>query len=120
MKTIGLLGGMSWQSLIEYERMINEGVHVALGGTASADLIVRSYDFVRSEALQEAGDWDTCGAILALDAQRLEACGADMIVLCTNTMHVVALAIESAISVLMNCSSVPLPIYVCASSIDMK
>ena len=99
MKTIGLLGGMSWQSSIEYERMINEGVHVALGGTASADLIVRSYDFARIEALQEAGDWDTCGAILALDAQRLEACGADMIVLCTNTMHVVAPAIESAISV---------------------
>lgn len=90
---------MSWQSSIEYERMINEGVHAALGGTASADLIIRSYDFARIEALQEAGDWETCGQILALDAQRLEAFGAELIVLCTNTMHVVAPAIEAAISV---------------------
>ena len=99
MKTIGLLGGMSWQSSIEYERMINEGVRAALGGTSSADLVIRSYDFARVEALQEAGDWDTCGAMLALDAQRLEAFGAELILLCTNTMHVVAPAIEAAISV---------------------
>ena len=98
-KTIGLLGGMSWQSSIEYERMINQGVHEALGGTSSADLIVRSYDFARIEALQEAGDWEACGAILALDAQRLEAFGAEIVVLCTNTMHVVAPAIEAALSV---------------------
>ena len=99
MKTIGLLGGMSWQSSIEYERLINEGIHEALGGTSSANLIIRSYDFARIEALQEAGDWETCGSILALDAQRLEAVGAELIVLCTNTMHVVAPAIEAAVSV---------------------
>lgn len=99
MKTIGLLGGMSWESSIEYERMINEGVRAARGGTASADLVIRSYDFARIEALQESGDWDRCGAILALDAQRLEAFGADLVLLCTNTMHMVAPAIEAALTV---------------------
>lgn len=99
MKTIGLLGGMSWQSSIEYERMINEGVHARLGGTASADLIIRSYNFAAIEELQEAGDWDGAGALLARDAQHLERAGAEIILLCTNTMHVVAPAIEAAINV---------------------
>jgi len=65
MKTIGLLGGMSWESSIEYERLINQGVRAARGGTASADLIIRSYDFAAIEALQEAGNWDGAGALLA-------------------------------------------------------
>lgn len=99
MKTIGLLGGMSWESSIHYERLINERVRAALGGTASADLIIRSYNFADIEALQEAGDWDGAGALLAADAARLEAAGAEVIVLCTNTMHVVAPAIEAAITV---------------------
>lgn len=99
MKTIGLLGGMSWESSIEYERLINRGVRERLGGTASADLIIRSYDFSRIEAMQEAGDWDAAGRLLAADAAALERAGADLIILCTNTMHVVARTIEDAIDV---------------------
>lgn len=99
MKTIGLLGGMSWESSIEYERMINELVRVTLGGVASADLIIRSYNFASIEALQEAGDWPAAGELLAADAARLEQAGADVVVLCTNTMHVVAPAIEAAIGI---------------------
>ncbi len=98
-RTIGLLGGMSWESSIEYERMINQGVRARLGGTHSADLIVRSYDFAAIEELQEAGDWEGAGALLAADARRLQDAGADIIVLCTNTMHVVAPAIEAALDV---------------------
>lgn len=99
MKTIGLLGGMSWESSIEYERLINTEVRRRLGGTHSADLLIRSYDFAAVEALQAAGDWEAAGRLLAADAARLEAAGAQLIVLCTNTMHVVADAIESAVSV---------------------
>ena len=99
MKTIGLLGGMSWESSIEYERMINEGVRARLGGTHSADLVIRSYDFAIIEALQEADDWAGAGALLAGDARHLQDAGAEIIVLCTNTMHAVAPAIEAAIDV---------------------
>ncbi len=99
MRTIGLLGGMSWESSIEYERLINQGVRDRLGGTASADLLIRSYNFADIEALQEKGDWDEAGRLLAADAVNLERAGADFVVLCTNTMHVVAPAIEAALSV---------------------
>ena len=99
MKTIGLLGGMSWESSIEYERLINEEVRRRLGGNHSADLLVRSYDFAEIEALQSAGDWTAAGSRLASDARRLEEAGADLIVLCTNTMHRVADVIDSAIGV---------------------
>ena len=99
MRRIGLLGGMSWESSIEYERMINEGVRDRLGGTHSADLIIRSYDFAAIEALQEVGDWEAAGALLAADACVLQSAGAEIIVLCTNTMHVVAPMIEAAIDV---------------------
>lgn len=98
-RTIGLLGGMSWESSIEYERIINERVRDLLGGTHSADLLVRSYDFHRIEALQAAGDWAGAGALLAADARRLQDAGAALIVLCTNTMHRVAPVIEAAITV---------------------
>jgi len=96
-KTIGLLGGMSWESSIEYERLINEGVRARLGGTHSADLVIRSYDFARIEALQAAGDWGAAGDLLAADAAMLERAGAQIIVLCTNTMHRLADRIEAAI-----------------------
>lgn len=99
MRRLGLLGGMSWESSIEYERMINEGIRTALGGVHSADLVIRSYDFAAIEALQAAGDWDAAGELLAADAVHLERAGAEGIVLCTNTMHVVAPQIEAAISV---------------------
>ncbi len=99
MKTIGLLGGMSWESSVLYERLINEGIRDRLGGLHSADLIVRSYDFAEIESLQRSGDWDIAGQLLAEDAQRLEWAGAEVVVLCTNTMHKVAPAIEAAIGV---------------------
>jgi aspartate racemase len=99
MKTIGLLGGMSWESSIEYERLINTEVRSRLGGVHSADLLIRSYDFAAIEALQERSDWQAAGTLLAADAARLEAAGAELIVLCTNTMHRVAPAIEAALTV---------------------
>lgn len=99
MRTIGLLGGMSWESSVIYERLINTEVRRRLGGVHSADLLIRSYDFAVIEALQAAGDWDAAGALLAGDAHGLERAGADLIVLATNTMHRAADAIEAAIDV---------------------
>ena len=98
-RTIGLLGGMSWESSIEYERIINTEVRAALGGVHSASLLVRSYDFAEIERLQAEDDWDGAGVVLAADARRLEEAGAGLIVLCTNTMHRCAEAIEAAIGV---------------------
>ncbi len=99
MKTIGLLGGMSWESSIEYERTINEYVRSELGGSTSASLIIRSYNFAEIHAVQEAGGWEAAGIRLAADAARLERAGAELIVLCTNTMHRLADVIEDAITV---------------------
>ncbi|MCP4308918.1 MAG: aspartate/glutamate racemase family protein [bacterium] len=99
MRTIGLLGGMSWESSIEYERIINTEVRRRLGGVHSADLLVRSYDFAEIEELQAAGDWESAGSLLASDARQLETAGADIIVLCTNTMHVVADQIEASVNI---------------------
>ena len=96
MRTIGLLGGMSWESTALYYRRINEGVRERLGGLHSARIAMISVDFAEIEAMQAAGAWDAAGEALALDAQRLEAAGADGIVLCTNTMHRVADAIADA------------------------
>lgn len=97
MKTIGLIGGMSWESSAEYYRLINEGVKARLGGLHSAQCILVSVDFAEIEALQHAGRWAEAGAALAQAARRLERAGADFIVLCTNTMHKVASAIEAAV-----------------------
>ncbi len=99
LRTIGLLGGMSWESSIEYERIINTEVRRALGGIHSASLLVRSYDFAEIERLQAEGEWDAAGEVLAADARRLQEAGAGIIVLCTNTMHRCAEAIEAAIEV---------------------
>ena len=99
MRTIGLLGGMSWESSVEYERIINTAVRERLGGTHSADLIIRSYDFAAIEALQEAGDWERAGELLASDARVLEKAGAELLVLCTNTMHKLADRISEAVSI---------------------
>ena len=90
---------MSWESSIHYERLINERVRAALGGVHSADLVIRSYDFAAIERLQRAGDWDGAGRLLARDAVHLVRAGAQGIVLCTNTMHVVADTIASAVDV---------------------
>jgi aspartate racemase len=83
MKTIGLLGGMSWESSIAYERIINEEVARRLGGVHSAELLIRSYDFATIERLQSAGEWEQAGALLADGARRLEEAGAEVLVLCT-------------------------------------
>lgn len=99
MKTIGLLGGMSWESSIAYERIINEEVRRRLGGMHSADLLIRSYDFAIVEHLQSNGQMEQAGRLLAGDARRLEAAGAEILVLCTNTMHEVADAIADAVSI---------------------
>jgi aspartate racemase len=96
MKTIGLIGGMSWESTVPYYRHINETIRARLGGLHSARAVLYSVDFHDIEQLQRAGDWDTAGQVLADAARRLQAAGADGIVLCTNTMHKVAPAIEAA------------------------
>lgn len=98
MKTIGLLGGMSWESTALYYRMINEGVNAQLGGLHSARLVMYSVDFYEIEQLQATGDWQQAGEKLAAAAGSLQAAGADFIVLCTNTMHKVAPAIATATS----------------------
>ncbi|GAL56616.1 hypothetical protein YgeA [Pseudescherichia vulneris NBRC 102420] len=99
MKTIGLLGGMSWESTIPYYRLINEGIKARLGGLHSASLLLHSVDFHDIEACQSSGDWDKAGEILASAAAGLERAGAEGIVLCTNTMHKVASQIEDHCSV---------------------
>ena len=99
MRTIGLVGGMSWESTVPYYRAINEAVRARLGGLHSAEIIVYSVDFAEIEALQAAGDWDAAGARLAEVARRLEGAGAEGLVLATNTMHQVAAAIEDAVGI---------------------
>ena len=99
MKTIGLIGGMSWESTVSYYRHINEGVKARLGGLHSAKIILYSVDFAEIEHLQRCGEWDAAGEVLAAAAQALQGAGADFIVLCTNTMHKVAAAIEAAVDI---------------------
>ncbi|XOV87924.1 MAG: aspartate/glutamate racemase family protein [Pseudomonadota bacterium] len=99
MKTIGLLGGMSWESTAIYYRVINELVQERLGGLHSADLLLRSIDFAGMAQLQAEGDWEEAAARLCEDARRLEAAGAELVLLCTNTMHRVAPQVEAALGV---------------------
>jgi len=87
MKTIGMIGGMSWESSIEYYRIINEAARDALGGLHSAKSIMYSVEFAEIEALQHAGRWDEAARILIEAAQSLEKAGADFVLICTNTMH---------------------------------
>ena len=99
MKRIGLLGGMSWESSAEYYRFINEEVRDRCGGLHSADCLLRSVDFTDIEPLQRAGRWEEAGVRLAEEAGALVAGGAQLLVLCTNTMHKVADAITAAVDV---------------------
>ena len=96
MKTLGLIGGMSWESTVPYYRTINQTVKEQLGGLHSAHLLLYSVDFAEIEKLQHAGDWDAAGAVLADAARSLKAGGAQLLVICTNTMHKVADAVEAA------------------------
>jgi len=99
MKTIGLLGGMSWESTLGYYRKINEGVKNTLGGLHSAKIALYSVDFEPVEQLQQAGDWDGAAKILCEAAKNIQAAGADILLICTNTMHKVAPEIEAAIQI---------------------
>lgn len=99
MKTVGLLGGMSWESTELYYRLINEGVKAQLGGLHSACIAMVSVDFQEIEAMQHQGDWAGAGRVLARAAQQVEAAGADFLVICTNTMHKVAPEIQAAITI---------------------
>lgn len=99
MKTLGLLGGMSWESTVTYYQLVNQAVKQALGGLHSAKCLLYSVDFHEIEACQAAGDWDAAGAILAAAARSLQGAGADCLVICTNTMHKVADAVQAAVSI---------------------
>ncbi len=99
MRRIGLLGGMSWESSAVYYRLVNEEVRDRLGELHSADCLLRSVDFAEVELLQRDGRWDEAGALLAAEALALERAGAELLVLCTNTMHKVADAITGAIGI---------------------
>jgi amino-acid racemase len=99
MQTIGLLGGMSWESSIQYYRILNQLVREERGGLHSAPLLLHSFDFDQVAALQATGRWDQAGDLLAGAAKGLEAAGAELLLLCTNTMHKVAPAVQAAVSV---------------------
>lgn len=99
MKTIGLIGGMSWESTVSYYKIINETVKDELGGLHSAKCILYSVDFKEIEDCQAKGEWEKSGDILADAAVSLEKAGADFIIICTNTMHKVAAQIQSKISI---------------------
>lgn len=99
MQTIGLLGGMSWESSAHYYRLINEETRRRLGGTHSAPSVMVSVDFAEIEALQHAGDWDTLTDRMVDAAQQIERGGAQLLVICTNTMHLMANAVQTAIAI---------------------
>ena len=99
MKTIGLIGGMSWESTVTYYQMINEGIKDSLGGLHSAKVLLYSVDFFEIEALMSRGAWDEAAELLGDVAHRLEAAGADMILICTNTLHKVAPQVQNRIRV---------------------
>jgi len=99
MKTIGLLGGMSWESTESYYRLLNQTVKARLGGLHSAKVILHSVDFAEIEQLQHLGEWDKTADILTGAAQGLEKAGADFILICTNTMHLVAPQIQTGINI---------------------
>jgi len=99
MKTIGLLGGMTWESTELYHRWINQGIKQYLGELNSAKLVMVSVNFQEIEALQHRGDWDEAGRVLAQAARQVESAGADFLLICTNTMHKVAEQVEAAIQI---------------------
>ena len=99
MKTIGLLGGMSWESTAHYYQAINSGVKQALGGLHSAEIVLYSVDFAPIEKLQARGDWSATAELLVDAARRIQRAGADFLLICTNTMHKVAPAVQGAVQI---------------------
>lgn len=98
-RRLGLLGGITWHSSIEFERHINEGINARLGASSSGDLLVRSYDFQQIATAQAAADWDGLGTMFATDARLMQDAGAEAIMICANTMHKVAPAVQAAIDI---------------------
>jgi len=99
MKTIGLIGGMSWESTVTYYQLLNEAAKQRLGGLHSAKVLLYSVDFFEVEALMSRGEWDKAADLLGGVAERLERAGADFVLICTNTLHKVAPEVQSRISV---------------------
>ena len=99
MKTIGLIGGLSWESTALYYRLINEGVKARLGGLHSAKIVLLSMDFQEIESLQHAGEWDRAGEALAAAGRAVEVAGADFLLICSNTMHRVSGQVAAAVSI---------------------
>jgi len=99
MKTIGLLGGMSWESTVSYYEFVNEGIKSQLGGLHSAKVVLYSVDFDEIEKLQHSGDWEGTATILSDAAKKIQSGGADFLIICTNTMHKVADKIQTAIDI---------------------
>ncbi len=99
MKTIGLIGGMSWESTVGYYQAINRGVKERLGGLHSAQIVLHSVDFDPIEKLQHKGDWQGASEILCDAARSVEAGGADCVLICTNTMHKVATEVEQSVGI---------------------
>jgi len=99
LKTIGLIGGMSWESTATYYQLLNEAVKERLGGLHSAPILLYSFDFAPIEALQSAGDWDACARLLSEAGQKLEKAGADLLLICTNTQHKVADQVQEGVSI---------------------
>jgi aspartate racemase len=98
-RVLGMLGGMSWESTAEYYRLANQLVRERLGGLHSARIVLASLDFAEIEALQVRGEWERAGDILAAEAARLQTAGAELLVLCTNTMHKVADQVQAAVDI---------------------
>lgn len=99
MKTIGIIGGMSWESTVEYYRIINQEIAQKLGGLHSAKILIESYDFAEIAELQKQGNWDELNKILSTSAQKMEKNGADIIAIATNTMHLCAPFVQAAIDI---------------------
>lgn len=118
MKTIGLIGGMSWESSLEYYRIVNERVQARLGGVHSAKCVLVSVDFAEVEVLQREGRWEEAARMMETAACQLEAAGADCVVICTNTMHKLAGAVERAVHIPLLHIVDPTAERVCASGIQ--
>jgi len=99
MKTIGLIGGMSWESTVTYYQLLNEAVKDKLGGLHSASILLYSFDFSVIESLQSEGNWDACARLLSEAAQTLERAGADLLLICTNTQHKVAEQVQRSVRI---------------------
>ncbi|MGF1695195.1 aspartate/glutamate racemase family protein [Vibrio lamellibrachiae] len=99
MKTIGMIGGMSWESTVTYYQAMNQGVNSALGGLHSAQVVLVSVDFAVIEKFQANGEWDKAAELLSQAAQSLEKAGADFFIICTNTMHKVAETVQSQVNI---------------------